>query len=236
MTRPSTDLPDSASDERATRTGLAPRLAACRARALDVLLSPGTVLQLGFSDGLLTRELARYHPHVVAVGCNPDQVARAKQATENLPVDVYLSPLETFEPPDGLRFDAIVSACLYESLDDPVAVLSRCPQWLTDDGVLVAIVAHGRADSPLTGPNPQRLSRPDRGGNEPIGRPHTVERLRMDLQLAGLRVRTTGGIMFKPIPNSKMHELPKELVAAYQALGNHVPELTAEIYAVAARP
>lgn len=204
------------------------RLALCRGRALNAILPPGTVLDFGCGDGLLARALARYHRHIVAVDPHLENVTQARAFTKGHDVDVYESALETFEPPGGQRFDAIVAAGALEEVDDRLAMLVRCTNWLTDNGVIIAIASSSGRGHTHTGVRAQPGSQAD-------STDYTVDRLRADFQAAGLQVRTTGGIMFKSLPNSKMHELPPELVAAYSSLGNEVPDLAAELYVVAGR-
>ena len=185
------------------------RLAACRARALNALLDSGVVLELGCRDGRLTHELARHHGLVVAVDPERDNVERAKRHLAGACVDVYQSRLETFEPPVGVRFDAIIATRWLQSIESPVAILTRCKNWLTDDGAIVVVTAL-----------------------EPFGRRIG---LRRQFAAAGMRVRKTGGIMFKPVPRSKVHRLPREIVAAHAALGDRAPNLSAEMFALAVR-
>ena len=193
------------------------RLAVCRARALNALVSPGVVLDFGCAQGLLARALAHYHQRVVAVDPSESNVQQAKGILADVDVDLLRAPLDTFEPPHGLRFDVIVIADTLANTKEPVALITRCAEWLTDDGVVIAIV------DPAAGSD----------GDPAAQRAKAIESLRRDFGAAGMRVRTTGGIMFKPVPNSKMHEAPADVMAAYAELGDEAPELTVEVYAVA---
>lgn len=240
--RPS-HVPSHIPPESSERVRFDERLAQCRARALNALLSPTTVLDVGCGDGQLTRELARYHQHVVAVEPVLERAERARLLVAELDVEVHHSPLETFHPGD-LRFDAIFMARILEHIPDPVAVLSHYAQWLTANGSIVAVIGLYRAES-ASGDSSGDSSpgapsgNDDKSGTISVAAPrrpvrlYGVQALRRDCAAAGLRVRTTGGIMFKPIPDSKMHDLPPDLVAETAALGQEPQLLSAELYAVA---
>jgi len=228
-------LDDIAGDHDQTR-GFTPRLIACRARLLNELIPPGEVLDLGCADGLLTGALARHHRRVVAVDASPVRVERTRRATAGLPVEVMQGYFEEVAP--GGPFDAVIMACILEHLDDPVALLRRCAGWLRPGGVVAAVVPHGRSLHRRAGVHMGMLPDLDALGEADDALDHkrvyTVERLGEELALAGLTVTATGGILLKPLPNSKMAEQPPALIDAWEALGRELPDLAAEIYALGA--
>jgi 2-polyprenyl-3-methyl-5-hydroxy-6-metoxy-1,4-benzoquinol methylase len=239
MTLPPIELLNDIAGHHDQRAGFTPTLIRIRADAVTRLVPPGLVLDLGCADGLLTRALATAGRRVVAVDASPIRVERTRQSTAGLDVAVYESYFETFEPPDGARFDGIVLACILEHLDDPVALLRRCAGWLAPRGAVVAVVPHGRSVHRRAGvhmgmlPNLEALGEADDALDHK--RVYTREMLAGEFERAGLRVSETGGILFKPLPNSRMKDLPVALIDAYAALGRELPDLAAEIYAVGTR-
>jgi 2-polyprenyl-3-methyl-5-hydroxy-6-metoxy-1,4-benzoquinol methylase len=240
MTRPSVELLDGIAGEHDQTAGFTPRLIACRARVLNDAIAPGRLLDVGCADGVLTRHLARHHERVVAVDGSPIRVERTRAATAGLNVEVHQSHFEDFEPPGGARFDAVVLSCILEHLDDPVSLLRRCAAWLVPGGVVAAIVPHGRSVHRRAGVHMGFLADLDDLGEADDALDHkrvyTRDSLRAEFEAAGLDVREVGGILFKPLPNSKMRELEPALIDAYEALGRELPDLAAEVYAIGATP
>lgn len=236
MSLPTMELLEEIAAHHDQRAGFTPSLIAIRAQALDEVVPRGSVLDLGCADGLLTRSLAKNGRRVVAVDASATRVERTRETTKGLDVEVVQSYFEEFEPPGGQRFDAVVMACILEHLDEPVTLLERCAGWLSDTGVVVAVVPHGRSVHRRAGvhmgilPDLEALGEADDALDHK--RVYTIDMLTGEFEQAGLTVTSTGGILFKPLPNSRMKDLPNELIAAYAALGRELPDLAAEIYAV----
>ena len=216
--------------------GFTPRLIQCRANALADHIEPGTVLDLGCADGILTRKLAERHRRVVAVDASALRIERTRKWCAGLGVQVVQSYFEQFEPPGGERYDAIVMSCVLEHLDDPVAQLARCRDWLAPGGSVISIVPHARSVHRRAGVHLGMLESLEALGEADDAldhkRAYTLDTLRREYEQAGLRVNAQGGILFKPLPNSRMSELPPALIDAYEALGRQLPDLAAEIYTV----
>lgn len=234
MALPPLDLLNEIAGEHDQTRGFTPRLIACRARLLNQLIPPGDVLDLGCADGLLTAALAGHHRSVVAVDASPIRVERTRAVTAGMPVEVmqgYFEEIETHR-----RFDAVIMACILEHLDDPVALLRRCAGWLRPGGVVASVVPHGRSLHRRAGVHMGMLPDLDALGEADDAldhkRTYTIEMLRGEYEQAGLRVTATGGILLKPLPNSKMAQQDPRLIDAWEALGRELPDLAAEIYAL----
>jgi SAM-dependent methyltransferase len=206
MTLPTIELLERIAETHDQSVGFNPQLIACRARALASELAPGMVLELGCGDGLLTRALAEHHTQVVAVDASATRVERTRKATRGLPADIYQSHVGHFEPPGDMRFDAVILSCVLDHLA----------------GVHMGLL-------------PDLDALDERACALGARRTYTLDSLRGELEAAGLRVRSTGGILFKPLPSSRMCELPAAVIDAYEALGRELPDLAAEIYAIGVR-
>ena len=239
MSLPSLELLEDIAEHHQQERGFTPRLIGFRARALDAVVPRGRVLDLGCADGLLTRHLAAAGRSMVAVDASALRVERTRKVTEGLDVTVVQSYFEEFEPPGGQKFDGVVLGCILEHLDDPVSLLRRCSDWLTDTGVVAAVVPHGRSLHRRAGvhmgllPDIEALGEADDALDHK--RVYTIAMLTDEFERAGLTVVDTGGILLKPLPNSRMADLPDALVEAYAALGAEMPDLAAEIFAVGRR-
>lgn len=234
MTKPPLDLLEEIAEHHDQSAGFTPRLIEIRAQALDdVLPRGGAIIDLGCADGILTGILARGGRQVLAVDASARRVERTRANTKGLPVEVVQSFFEDLDVGDR-RFDAVVLACILEHLDDPVSLLRRCASWLADGGVVAAVVPHGRSLHRRAGvhmgmlPNIEALGEADDALDHK--RVYTIDMLSGEFAAAGLRVTGSGGILLKPLPNSKMAELPPALIGAYAALGRELPDLAAEIW------
>ena len=236
MSKPTPELLEEIASEHDQSRGFTPRLIQCRARVLNEMIPAGRVLDLGCADGLLTEHLARHHERVVAVDASETRAQRTRERTDGLPVEVRVSFFESFQPGQNERFDAVVLSCILEHLDDPVALLRRCASWLTDTGVVAAIVPHGRSLHRRAGVHMGMLEDIMALGEADDALDHkrvyTLDSLRGEFTEAGLTPVQAGGILLKPVPNKELARLPAALVDAYEKLGRELPELAAEIFAI----
>lgn len=214
--------------------GFTPSLIQCRANLLNQF-PPGSVLDFGCADGLLTLELARHHQKVVAVDASEVRIKRARERTRDQD-NVFFShsTFELFQSEE--TFDLIVLSCILEHLEDPAATLRHASKFLAPEGRLVAIVPHAGSLHRRAGVYMGMLETIDSANEEDEKLDHdriyTRPLLRQHIKEAGLELKTDGGYLLKPFPNHRMTEIEAPLLAAFEKLGADFPDLSAEIYAI----
>lgn len=103
---------------------------------INRVLRNGRVLDLGCGEGNLYSHLL---PASVRsyVGVDIAQAALDTSRAVGPNVTLACSPLETFTPGDGERFEVITFNEVLVYIEDPVAVVQRYRSWLADNGVMV---------------------------------------------------------------------------------------------------
>lgn len=99
------------------------------------------ILELGCGWGSLTLWMAEHFPgaHITAVSNSTSQRAfiLARAAERGLSnVEVITADMNAFTPPDGARYDRIVSVEMFEHMRDWERLLARIKGWLTPEGAL----------------------------------------------------------------------------------------------------
>lgn len=217
--------------------GFTPRLIECRARLLEEVLPPGSLLDLGCADGILTALLADRRTRVVGVDGSATRLERARTATARFPgVELRRALFDEFRPEADETFDAVVLSCVLEHLPEPAGLLRRASTWLSPGGRIAVIVPnalslHRRAGVAM-GLLPDIWSFSEEDDHLEHQRLYDLPGLRSEVEAAGLTVVESGGYLIKPLPNDAMAELPPELVDAYELVGRELPELSAEIFVV----
>ena len=99
------------------------------------------VLELGCGWGSLTLWMAEHYPHsrITAVSNSASQRAfiLERARLRGLPnVEVMTADMNAFAPPEGMRFDRVVSVEMFEHMRNWEALLARIHGWLSPDGAL----------------------------------------------------------------------------------------------------
>jgi 2-polyprenyl-3-methyl-5-hydroxy-6-metoxy-1,4-benzoquinol methylase len=194
---------------------------------------------LGSSDGQGTEYLIQSFERTVAVDGSSDAISALRKRFAHEAgletVHSYFADLKLKE-----EFDTVIAAHVLEHVDDPAAVLAVAKNHLSRDGVLIVDVPNARSIhrqagvemgllNDITDLNEADLS---------IGhkRVYTPEALRLEIEAAGLRIKTFGGVFLKFLSNAQTERLlDEEQQRALLELGKKLPELASEIYVVAVR-
>lgn len=200
-------------------------------------LVPGSVLELGPAEGLMTELLAATRrPLTVVEGSGPfcDSLRqRFPQAR------VVHALFEQFAPEQ--RFDNILLGHVLEHVEDPVGILRRVAQWLAPGGRIFAAVPNARSlhrqAAVLMGllPAEDALNAMDlHHGHRRVFNP---ESFRNSFQQAGLAIAIFGGYWLKPVSNGQIEQSwTPAMLDAFMALGERYPDIAAEIYVIASHP
>jgi 2-polyprenyl-3-methyl-5-hydroxy-6-metoxy-1,4-benzoquinol methylase len=211
-------------------------------RTLDPFLPPGKALELGCYTGDVTEILAKRYSDLTVIEAAGDLVAAARARLGGRARFLH----GTFETIDlSERYDAIFLVHTLEHLDDPVLVLRRVIDWLTDRGRLFVVVPNANAPSRqiavqmgLIRFNDAVTDDERKHGHRKTYRLDTLEREILD---AGLRIVQSGGVFFKPLANYQFDKLlggdviSNDYLEGCYRLGRHYPDLCASIYAVCER-
>jgi len=211
-------------------------------RALDPFLPPGRALEMGCYTGDMTELIAERYRDLTVIEASGELVAAARARLGRRATFVH-GTFETVGLPD--RYDAIFLVHTLEHLDDPVGVLRRVNDWLTDDGRLVVVVPNANAASRQIAvqmgliPFNDAVTGDERAhGHRKTYRMDTLQREVLD---AGLRIVQSGGVFFKPLANYQFDKLiggdviSDDYLEGCYRLGMHYPDLCASIWVVCQR-
>jgi 2-polyprenyl-3-methyl-5-hydroxy-6-metoxy-1,4-benzoquinol methylase len=211
-------------------------------RALDPFLPSGRALEMGCYTGDMTELIAERYRDLTVIEASAELVAAASARLGHRATFVH----GTFETV-GLsnRYDAIFLVHTLEHLDDPVGVLRRVNDWLTDDGRLVVVVPNANAASRQIAVQMGLIRFNDAvtddervHGHRKTYRMDTLQREVLD---AGLRIVQSGGVFFKPLANFQFDKLmggdviSDDYLEGCYRLGMHYPDLCASIWVVCQR-
>ena len=165
------------------------------------------VLELGHGSGIVATALRDAGKEVTIVEGAAEYIGKIDG------VQYVHSMFEDFEPIGG--YDCVIASFVLEHVADPVALLKRATRWAP---ILIAVVGNAeswhRRLAVEMGIQPalESLSARDHA----VGHYRVYDRktIHVDLSDGGWDVKYTTGIMFKPLPNSMLVGLDKNLIRA----------------------
>lgn len=197
-------------------------------------------LELGCSDGFMSKLLAPQLSHLTVVDGSSTFVEKAGTQVEGLRVDFVISLFEEYVP--TIEFDCIFATFVLEHVRDPIGFLRNARSWLKDDGILYVVVPNALALS-------RQLARhmglidslydlTQNDINHGHRRVYDLVTLNRDFDAAGLRRISQGGILLKPFADFQMDKLiesgiiaDRQIEGLYQ-LGLNYPELAGSIFSI----
>lgn len=156
------------------------------------------VLDLPCGDGLLTSMFSEHFERVVGVDASSSHLAMAR---ERLPgVEFHESLIEDLELDE--KFDTVFMLNVLEHVEDPTAVLRKAAEFLKDDGVLIVHVPNANAINRRIAVLMGTLESCEELSPFDINvaghrRSYTLETLTAEIERAGLKVKSTGGVFYK---------------------------------------
>lgn len=189
-------------------------------------------LELGPAEGEMTRLLVSDFARLTVVDGSAELLARIPDAPNLTKVHALF---EEFEPQQ--RFDTVVLEHVLEHVEDPVGLLQRVAGWVAPEGHLLLGVPNGHSIHRLVAVKMGLLTAPTdlNQRDHALGhrRVYTPGAFARDIQAAGLRIKQTGGVFFKPLSNQQIQEhWTEEMINGFYELGKDFPEYAAELYAV----
>lgn len=197
-------------------------------------MAGSSVLELGPAEGVMTEIFfAKYKDYTAVEGSEKF----CKLLEEKFPnICVVNSYFENYQP--NRKFDNIILGHVLEHVDNPVEILKLCKSWLNDGGVILSAVPNShslhRQAAVLMGmlQRENELNDTDKGvGHQRV---YNYELLKSDFELAGCKIKASGGYWVKSISNGQIDEQwTREMIDAYMRLGEDYPDIAAEIYVIA---
>jgi 2-polyprenyl-3-methyl-5-hydroxy-6-metoxy-1,4-benzoquinol methylase len=197
-------------------------------------LRPGSILELGPAEGVMTEFLVKLRrPMTLVEGAESFCASLAERFPQ---CRVKHSLFEEYQP--GERFDNIILGHVLEHVADPVDVLTHVRGWLAPGGMVFGAVPNARSlhrqAAVIMGllREEHELNALDlHHGHRRVFDP---ESFRSAFTQAGLRVEVFGGYWLKPLSNAQIEETwTPEMLDAFMQLGERYPDIAAEIYVVA---
>lgn len=211
-------------------------------RSLDPFLTTGTALEFGCLYGEFTQLLAPRFSRLVVVDAAQEflNITRKRVGAH---VEFVHSLFETYETTE--RFDAIFLMHVLEHLIDPVAVLQKAGDLLTDSGRIYIVVPNGNAISRQIAVEMGLLNSVTDMAPADIRAKHrriyVMDSLRRDARAAGLEIIGAGGVFLKVLANFQFDGLvggpyiSQDFMEACYRLGALYPQLCASIFLVATK-
>ncbi|MCB1906522.1 MAG: class I SAM-dependent methyltransferase [Rhodocyclaceae bacterium] len=187
-------------------------------------------LELGVGHGRSTARLARHFREHVVVEGSPAIIRQFARDHPHSGAIVEQALFERYRP--DAPFDVIVCGFVLEHVDDPVALLRRCRDWLTARGRCFVAVPNGESLHRRVGHAAGLLADPLAlgPGDHALGhrRQYSVARLDRELAAAGFRVVRREGVFMKALTTAQLRslELDEAVLRALCEVAVDYPELS----------
>lgn len=197
-------------------------------------MRPGSVLELGPAEGIMTDILYPYYKNYTIVD-GADFFVKA--ILERHPeIEGHCALFEEFQP--SKKYDNIILGHVLEHVENPVGILKMCATWLSQKGVILAAVPNShsihRQVAVLMGllKTEKELNDTDRKNGH--RRVYDMFTLQKDFSDAGLNVIKSGGYWLKSEHNTFIDvNYNEKMIEAFLKLGESHPEIAGEIYVIA---
>jgi 2-polyprenyl-3-methyl-5-hydroxy-6-metoxy-1,4-benzoquinol methylase len=195
-------------------------------------------LEIGSADGQGTKHLLKFFKRVVALDGSKKLSDKLRKTLKNKKLEVVSLLAEEYETKE--KFDTIVMAHILEHVIDPIKLLKLARSWLKENGIVLVDVPNANSIHRLIGVKIGLLRRATDLNESDIRvghrRVYTMQKLIHDAKKAGLKIKKTGGIFFKPLSNKQIEETwEKKMIDGFYELGKDFPDLAAEIYIVCSK-
>ncbi|WP_350062961.1 class I SAM-dependent methyltransferase [Parvibaculum sp.] len=164
-----------------------------------------SLLDLACGDGLMTGMFARKMSRVVGVDANGAILAEARKRHPE--IEFHESLVEDLSLNE--KFDTVTMLDLLEHVVDPIALLQKAASFLSDDGVLIIHVPNAQAINRRLAVLMGTLESCEELSPFDINvaghrRSYSLATLTADIERAGLKCESTGGIFYKILSTPQM--------------------------------
>jgi 2-polyprenyl-3-methyl-5-hydroxy-6-metoxy-1,4-benzoquinol methylase len=189
-------------------------------------------LELGPADGEMTLLLLPHFSKLTIVDAAKGLLDGIHDHPCLVKVHSLFEDLEPVQPYNTIFIDHVL-----EHVEDPVALIRRAKRWLAPQGKMILGVPNGHSIHRLAAVKMGLLKEPcelnQRDHQLGHRRVYTHQTFRRDVEAAGMRFVTSGGVFFKPLSNQQIQQnWNEEMIQGFYELGKDFPEHAAEIYVV----
>lgn len=202
-------------------------------------LAKGKALEMGCYMGEFTKLIRREFADVTVIEGSDELIEKGRERVGQ-DVNFINSTFETVDLPD--KYDSIFLMHTLEHLDDPVLVLKRVNDWLSESGRFFLVVPNANAPSRqiavkmgLVPYNSAVIESERLHGHR---KTYSLDTLEHEAISGGLKVIHRGGIFFKPLAGSQFDEalaakvITREYLDGCYKLGMVYPDLCASVFVV----
>ena len=199
----------------------------------------GKVLEIGSHFGVFTEKILKHFPDLTCVEVSKE----AFKELENRIGDratLYNTAIEDIQQLD--KYDIIIMTHVLEHVDDPIQILKTLSKFLSEEGIAFVVVPSATAASRQIavemGLIPHLTAVTDAEKQHGHQRTYTLDTLKSDGRLAGLHIKSVGGIFFKGLANFQFDQaisagiVSTAYLEACYHLGDKYPELCASLYLI----
>jgi SAM-dependent methyltransferase len=213
----------------------------------DSIGQSNNALEMGCYKGEFTKKLSLYFDDILVVEGSSDLVSYCSNEYKLSPEIIHNKNIkfinQQFENTNlDTKPDNVFLIHTLEHLDNPVDILMKINNWLSDKGRLFLAVPNANAASRQIAVNMGLISHNTAvtDGENLHGHrcTYNLDTLKKDAKLAGLNILKEGGVFFKPFANFQFDEMINKKIiddsyldGCYQ-LGMRYPDLCASIYLV----
>ncbi|PYS70517.1 MAG: class I SAM-dependent methyltransferase [Acidobacteria bacterium] len=202
-------------------------------------LTKGKALEMGCYKGEFTKTICKHFTDVTVIEGADELIDYTKQQVGDHVKFIH----STFESVElEATYDSIFLLHTLEHLDDPVLVLKRVNNWLSESGRFFLVVPNANAPSRqiavkmgLVPYNSAVIESERLHGHR---KTYSLDTLEHDALSGGLKVIHRGGIFFKPLASSQFDEalaanvITRDYLEGCYKLGMIYPDLCASIFLV----
>jgi 2-polyprenyl-3-methyl-5-hydroxy-6-metoxy-1,4-benzoquinol methylase len=189
-------------------------------------------LEVGASTGYMTKYLVKDFKHVVVIEGSKKLIEKIPDYPNIKKVNSLIEDYETKE-----KFDTIIMNHVLEHIEDPIFVLKKLKNYLSDNGRLIVGVPNANSLHRLAAVKMGLLTSVyelnERDKSLGHYRVYDESLLRKHLEESGFYIEHVGGIFLKFLSNKQIEEfLDEKILDAYYELSDLMPQFCALIYMI----
>jgi len=196
-----------------------------------------TCLEMGSAEGSGTPYLLKHFDKVTIVDGSREAVENVSKKLKSPKLNAIHSYFEDMDFGDT-KFDTIVVAHILEHVSTPQETLQKAKSFLAPGGVIIVDVPNGNSLHRQVGVQMGLLNKNTQLNEADLSighqRVYTPDTFKKEIESAGLNIKIFGGMFIKVVSNKQTEKhFNKEQLEALFKVGEHNPEIAAEIFIIA---